>query len=36
MRINEIIWSEDRIEHIALHKVEPNLLCVVIHFSDYY
>ena len=23
MRINEIIWPEDRIEHIALHKVEP-------------
>ena len=23
MRINEIIWSEDSIEHIALHKVEP-------------
>ena len=23
MRINDIIWPGDRIEHIALHKVKP-------------
>lgn len=24
VRIHEIIWSEDRVEHIALHKVTPD------------
>ena len=23
MKISELIWSEDRIDHIALHGVEP-------------
>jgi uncharacterized protein len=24
MQVNEIVWPIDRIEHIALHKIEPN------------